>query len=182
MNGFFVAFGLAFIGIGVVAIIVGLCFRIPYNNVRRFAGHQVEGEVVDMVWNGAEFNAPRDEAANVEHYKIGEIEMQPGTRHRTADNPPTANMYHKVYRYVVDGKEYLRADGLRYNKGAVQAWIRKKVPVYYNPENPQQSTLSNGKGYKITIIALFSAGGIFTLLGVGSIILSVILSSLFSVM
>lgn len=78
----------------------------------------------------------------------------------------TINMFHKVYRYVVNGKEYTRADGVRYNKGAVQPLIGKPVMVYFNPENPQQSTLSNGDGYKLTMVILYVVGGLLMLLGI----------------
>jgi len=165
-------------GIGVIAIIIGFIFIIPYKNVRQFSNNKVQGQIVDMVWDGAAFNAPRDRAANVEYYKVAGMEMQPGTRKRIAGDRATANMYHKVYRYVVNGREYLRADGVRYNKGAVQAQLGKQVNVYYNPQNPQESTLSNGKGYKITMIALFSAGGFFVLTGITIMILGAMFSSL----
>lgn len=159
--------GIVFIGMGLIAIIVGLVFIIPYKNVRRFAGSKVQGQIVDMVWNASEFNQPREDVANIEQFSVGGVEMRVGTRSRMGGDPPTANMYHKVYRYVVDGKEYMRADGVRYNKGAVKSWIGKTVPVYYNPENPQQSTLSNGKGYKLTMIILYVVGGLCILLGAG---------------
>ena len=83
----------------------------------------------------------------------------------------TVNMFHKVYQYVVDGREYTRADGVRYDKGAVQSWIGKTVNVYYNPENPQQSTLSNGSGYKITMIILYIAGGLIMLVGLALLLM-----------
>ena len=179
--------GIIFIGMGLIAIIVGLAFIIPYKHVHQFAGSKVQGQIVDMVWNAALFNQPLDEAANVEHFKFAGMEMHPGTRNvgiqtdrmivnvgSGEPDPNTViigrgpvNMYHKVYRYVVDGKEYMRADGVRYNKGAVEPWIGKIVPVYYNPENPQQSTLSNGKGYKLTMIILYIVGGLLILFGAG---------------
>ena len=176
--------GIIIIGVGLLVAGIGLVFIIPYKNVARFATNKVQGKVIDMVWNAAMYNAPLDEAADVEHFKIAGMEFQPGTRQHgvklgtfalTGDNQPDSNkviigqgpinMYHKVYHYVVNGKEYTRADGVRYNKGAVQSWIGKSVMVYYNPENPQQSTLSNGSGYKLTMIILYTVGGFLMLLG-----------------
>jgi hypothetical protein len=177
--------GFIVMGVGVFIAGIGLIFMIPYKNVRRFADNKVQGTVVDMVWNAAAYNTPLEEAAEVEHFKILGMEFKPGTRqhvgqmneayvHLGDGQPDTnkvmigqgpVNMYHKVYRYIVDGKEYTRADGVRYNKGVVQSWIGKTVMVYYNPENPQQSTLSNGGGYKLTMIILYMVGGFLVLLG-----------------
>lgn len=177
--------GIIVMGVGLLIVGIGLIFIIPYKNVKRFASNKVQGKIIDMVWNAAMYNAPLDEVADVEHFKVAGMEFQPGTRHhgielgttfvRVGDGQPdpnkvvigqgSVNMYHKVYRYVVNGKEYVRADGVRYNKGAVQSWIGKSVIVYYNPENPQQSTLSNGGGYKLTMIILYIVGGLLMLLG-----------------
>lgn len=177
--------GIIVMGVGVLIVGIGLIFIIPYKNVKRFASNKVQGKIVDMVWNAAMYNAPLDEAANVEQFKVAGMEFRAGTRlHgidfgttfvRVGDGQPDpnkvviglgpVNMYHKVYHYVVNGKEYTRADGVRYNKGLVQSWIGKSVMVYYNPENPQQSTLSNGGGYKLTMIILYIVGGLLMLLG-----------------
>ncbi len=177
--------GIIVIGVGLLVVGIGLVFIIPYKNVNRFAGNQVQGRIVDMVWDAAMYNDPLDEAAGVEHFEVAGMEFVPGTRtqgisiqsihvrvgngmqdpHVPVIGRGTVNMYHKVYRYVVNGREYTRADGIRYNKGVVQSWIGKTVTVYYNPKNPQQSTLSNGSGYKITMIILYIVGGGLVLLG-----------------
>lgn len=177
--------GIIVTGVGVLVVGIGLIFIIPYKNVKRFAGNKVQGQIIDMVWNAAMYNEPLERAAGVEHLKIAGIEMQPGTREHAFEpgvthvyvgddqsDPKkvvigrgTVNMFHKVYRYVVDGKEYTRADGVRYDKGTVESWMGKTVNVYYNPENPQQSTLSNGGGYKLTMIILYIAGGLIMLVG-----------------
>ncbi len=182
--------GILVIGVGLVVIGIGCAFIIPYKNVKRFASNKVQGEIVDMVWNATMYNEPLDKAANVEHVKVAGMEFQPGTRtkplidaklntdtvvwvgateqdmHTPVVGRSTINTFHKVYRYVVNGKEYTRADGVRYNKGAVQPLIGKPVMVYFNPENPQQSTLSNGGGYKLTMIILYIIGGLLMLLGI----------------
>lgn len=75
------------------------------------------------------------------------------------------NMVYKVYRYEVDGKEYMRADAVAYDYYRLKSQLGSKVAVYYNPDNPQQATLSTGKGYKITMIILFSSGGFLLLVG-----------------
>ncbi len=183
--------GMIVIGAGVLVLGIGLVFIIPYKNVKRLAGDKVRGEIVDMVWNAGLYNAPLDEAAGVEQSNVAGVEFPVGTRTRgfesgvthisVGDGQPdpnkvvlgrgTVNMYHKVYRYVVNGREYTRADGVRYDKGTVQSWIGKSVTVYYNPENPQQSTLSNGGGYKLTMIILYVVGGLLMLLGLLFIVL-----------
>lgn len=177
--------GIIIMGVGLLVIGIGLVFIIPYKNVNRFAGNKVQGRIVDMVWDAAMYNRPLDEAAGVEHFKVAGTEFVPGTRirrrhvfptyvhvgnagqdpHKAVIGRGTVNMYHKVYQYVVNGREYTRADGIRYNKGVVQSWMGKPVTVYYNPQNPQQSTLSNGSGYKITMIILYVVGGVLVLLG-----------------
>jgi len=178
--------GIIVMSIGMLIVGIGLIFIIPYKNVKRFASNMVQGKVVDMVWNAAMYNEPLDKAANVEHFKVAGMEFQPGTRNHgvefatsyvhVGDGQPDpnkvvigqgpVNMYHKVYYYVVNGKEYTRADGVRYNKGAVQSWIGKPVMVYYNPDNPQQSTLSNGGGYKLTMNILYCVGGLLMVIGI----------------
>lgn len=183
--------GIIVTGVGVLVVGIGLIFIIPYKNVKRFASNKVQGRIIDMVWNAAMYNEPLESAAGVEHFQIAGMEMQPGTREQgmnpfvtretagDAQNDPnrvvvgrgTVNMFHKVYQYEVDGREYTRADGVRYNKGAVQSWIGKTVNVYYNPENPQQSTLSNGSGYKITMIILYIAGGLIMLVGLALLLM-----------
>ena len=183
--------GIIVTGVGVLVVGIGLIFIIPYKNVKRFAGNKVQGQIIDMVWNAAMYNEPLERAAGVEYLKIAGIEMQPGTREnafepfvtyvnigdgqkdpkRVVVGRGTVNMFHKVYRYVVDGKEYTRADGVRYDKGTVESWMGKTVNVYYNPENPQQSTLSNGGGYKLTMIILYIAGGLIMLVGLALLFL-----------
>ncbi len=178
--------GIIVMGVGALLIIIGLIFNIPYKNVSRFAGNMVQGQIVDMVWNAAMYNDPLDQAAQVEHYKIAGMEMRPGTRNvglhfgRTIINVGDGNhdpcrpvvgrgpvnMYHKVYQYVVNGRVYTRADGVRYNRGAIEPLMGKMVPVYYNPSNPQQSTLSNGGGYKLAMTILCVVGGLCALIGV----------------
>lgn len=178
--------GMIVIGVGVLLIIIGLIFSIPYKNVSRFSGNMVQGQIVDMVWNAAMYNKPLDEAAQVEHYKFAGMEMQPGTRNTGILHPynrvnigngnqdpykpvvgrGAVNMYHKVYQYVVNGVVYTRADGVRYNKGVVEPLIGQMVPVYYNPSNPQQSTLSNGGGYKLTMTILCAVGVLCLVVGV----------------
>ena len=183
--------GIIVLGVGVLVVGIGLIFIIPYKNVKRFTGNKVQGKIVDMVWNAAMYNEPLDEAANVEHLKIAGMEFQPGTRNHimkigtshinVGDGKPdskkvvvgrgTVNMYHRVYHYVVKGREYMRADGVRYDKGTVEKWLGKTVNVYYNPENPQQSTLSNGGGYKLTMIILYIVGGLLTIIGIALLFL-----------
>jgi len=177
--------GMIVIGVGALLIIIGLIFNIPYKNVSRFAGNMVQGQIVDMVWNAAMYNKPLDEAAQVEHYKLAGMEMRPGTRDAVIIHPynritlgngnqdpfkpvigrGTVNMYHKVYQYVVNGVTYTRADGVRYNKSVIEPLMGQMVPVYYNPSNPQQSTLSNGGGYKLTMTILCIVGGLCTVIG-----------------
>ncbi len=177
--------GVIVLGVGVLVVGIGLIFIILYKNVKRFANNKVQGKIIDMVWNAAMYNEPLDEAANVEHFEIAGMELRPGTRNRgmkidktfvnvgDGQSDPnkvvigrgTINMYHKVYQYMVNDREYTRADGVRYNKSMVQSQIGKTVWVYYNPENPQQSTLSNGGGYKLTMLILYIIGGLLMLVG-----------------
>ena len=188
--------GIILLGIGLIVIVIGCAFIVPYKNVKRFANNQVQGQIIDMVWNAAMYNEPLDKAANVEHIKIAGMEIKPGTRNpgvelgttyvRVGDGQPDpkkvvigqgpVNMFHKVYRYVVNGKEYTRADGVRYNRGMVEPLIGKTVTVYYNPDNPQQSTLSNGGGYKLTMTILYIVGGLIALLGITLLVFGALFS------
>ena len=185
--------GIIVLGVGVLVVGIGLIFIIPYKNVKRFANNKVQGKIVDMVWNAAMYNQPLEDAANVEQFKIAGLEIRPGTREHAVEvgvshiyvgggqpDPKkvvvgrgAVNMYHKVYQYVVNGREYTRADSVRYDKGTVESWLGKTVNVYYNPEKPQQSTLSNGGGYKLTMIILYIAGGLLMLIGLMLLLLGV---------
>ena len=63
-----------------------------------------------------------------------------------------------IYSYYVNGREYRRASNVAYNKGYVRSMMNKPVMVYYNPENPEQSSLG-----KMTAFALM--GIVFLWLG-----------------
>lgn len=148
--------------IGFVAVLVGIIFFLISKNFTSKASDSVTGRITGMTWNAAEFNAERGDKG----IEIGGVNVKVGSRParfeigetgtganiiRTTTNTPR-NMFHKVLEYTVDGVTYERAEGIRYNKGAVEKYIGKEVTVYYDAENPARASLSSGKRYKIHIL------------------------------
>ena len=66
----------------------------------------------------------------------------------------------------MNGREYRRASNVAYNGSYVYRMMRKPVVVYYNPENPEQSSLGK-MGAMVFIGIVFSGlGALFLAMGV----------------
>lgn len=175
---------IVFMSIGFVAVIVGFIFLLISKNLSSKTSHSVMGKITGMTWNAAEFNAQRGDKGveiggmNVKvgsrpaRFEIGETGIGVNAVRTTTSTP--RNMFHKVFEYTVDGITYERAEGVRYNKGAVEKCIGKEVTVYYDAENPMRASLSSGKGYKITYLILLIVGIPSLLGGITGLIISLI--------
>lgn len=144
--------------LGSAALIVGIVFFFIYRNVKRHSDHVVKGRIIDLTWNAAEFNRiHNDEGISLD---IGGLTLTGGVGGRSYSSTGyrTSNTYHRVFSYTVDGKEYVRAEGIRYSKGLIEKTVGTEVNVYYDPHNPHSATLSSGKGYKIVWAILIPVG------------------------
>lgn len=154
--------------IGLVVLLIGLVFIIPYKVVSKLKG-KTDGVIVDMTANVEDYNKTKgDDFGNAEagvKKRASYLKIGVGNKPMSIGSPE-ASMYHAVYTYYVNGKEYRKVDGLGYNKGNVKKKIGKKVCVYYNLENPRRSSLSSGKGYKYVSIGLSALGLILLLMRV----------------
>lgn len=179
---------IVFLSIGFAAVLVGIIFLLISRNLASKTSHSVTGKITGMTWNAAEFNEAQGDKGvemggmNVKvgsrpaRFEIGEtgigVYTVPSGTHTTST---PRNMFHKVFEYTVDGVTYERAEGVRYNKGAVEKCIGKEVIVYYDAENPMRASLSSGKGYKITYLILLIVGIPSLLGGIIGLIASLIM-------
>lgn len=187
MNTALFIVSIVFASIGFAAVLVGIIFLFISRNLASKSSYSVKGTITDMVWNAAEFNAEQGDNG----VEIGGVNVKVGSRPRRFEINETGiemaltpsgtittstpnNMFHKVFEYTVDGVTYKRAEGIRYNKGAVEKCIGKEVVVYYDPDNPMRASLSSGKGYKITYLILLIAGIPSLLGGLAGLIISLI--------
>lgn len=144
--------------LGSAALVVGIVFFFIYRNVKCHSDHVVKGRIIDLTWNAAEFNRIHtDEEYSLD---IGGLTFrgEVGGRSYSSTDYRTSNTFHKVFSYTVDGKEYVRAEGIRYSKGLIEKTVGTEVNVYYDPHNPRSATLSSGKGYKIVWAILIPVG------------------------
>lgn len=153
--------GSIFLIIGLILLLAGIIFVICWRHLARYSG-ETTGVITDITWSGYRYNKRAEEDHNENHKLRVQVNRNTGSSRN--------NMYTPVFQYAVDGRTYSRASGLAYNKGIAQKKLGKTVPVYYNVNNPQKASLSNGKGYKMLGLG-FSIGGIlFCIIGFALII------------
>ena len=157
---------IGFLLLGSVLLLIGLVFIIPYKVVSRLKG-RTEGVIEDMTSNGKGYNYNTHVVETSNEEPSAYAKSVVGHK-KLAVGDPQANMYHAVYAYEVNGVKYRRADGVSYNKGNVQKKIGKRVPVYYDPANPEKASLSSGKVYQYLSIGLSSLGVV--VLGIGIVL------------
>ena len=150
-----------FLIVGLVLLLVGIIFVICWRHLAGYAG-ETTGVIIDITRSGAWYNQQAEEAA-AGFREDGEFQVQMNAN--TGLYNSNNNMYAPVFQYVVEGRTYSRASGLAYNKGIAQKKLGKTVPVYYNVNNPQKASLSNGKGYKILGLGLSIGGILFCVIG-----------------
>lgn len=111
---------------------------------------QTTGQVIDMCMNGFAYN--RGYSGNVG------VVVDNGLNNSGSRCP--------IYSYYINGQEYRRAGSVAYNTGYVYKMMQKPVVVYYNPKNPQQSTLGKMNGLAFTAMIFSILGGVTVLVGV----------------
>lgn len=111
---------------------------------------QTTGQVIDMCLNAFSYNR-----GNSGGMGIGVRTGSMGSNTRCP-----------IYSYFVNGQEYRRAGSVSYNVGHIYRLMRKPVTVYYNPDNPEQSTLGKMTGITFTAIIFSALGGVAMLVGI----------------
>lgn len=147
--------GSVFLIIGLILLLVGIIFVICWRHLARYSG-ETTGVIIDITRSGYWYNRQKEKVTVSQEDRKLRVQMNANTGSATNYN---SNMYAPVFQYVVDGRTYSRASGLSYSKGIAQKKLGKTVPIYYNVNNPQKASLSNGKGYKMLGLS-FSIGGI----------------------
>ena len=153
--------GSVFLIIGLVLLLVGIIFVICWRHLARYSG-KTTGMIIDLARSGYLYNNRVEEEAAISE---GEHTLRIQTHANTGTVANHSNTYAPVFQYVVDGRTYSRASGVSYSKGLAQKKLGKTVPVYYNVNNPQNASLSNGKGYKLLGLGLSIGGILFCIIG-----------------
>lgn len=128
-------------GVGLLFLILGLAFSMIGKKTFNCTA-VTEGRIIDMCYNAYDYNNGNSGRTAVGIY-IG-----------TSD----PGMFCPVFTYRVNGIEYTRASYVSWNKGQINRKMNKPRTIYYNPENPQEASLS-----KRSILTLM--GTIFILVG-----------------
>ena len=156
--------GSIFLIIGLVLLLVGIIFVICWRHLARYSG-ETTGVITDITWSGYQYNKQAEEATISRGDRKPHIQMNANTGHSSGYLGGNKTMYAPIFQYAVDGRTYSRASGLAYSKGLAQKKLGKTVPVYYNVNNPQRASLSNGKGYKMLGLGFSTGGILFCIIG-----------------
>lgn len=152
-----------FLIMGLVLLLAGIIFIICWRRLARYSG-ETTGVIIDITRQGAQYNNQAERETTVSQGD-DKLHVQKNINTGYCGSNSNSNMYAPVFQYTVDGKTYTRASGLAYNKGIAQKKLGKTVPVYYNVNNPQKASLSNGKGYKMLAFGLSIGGILFCIIG-----------------
>lgn len=157
--------GNIFLIMGLILLLVGIIFVICWRHLARYSG-ETTGVIIDITWEGYQYNKrAEEEAADPRGDRKLRVQMNVNTGHSGGSLGGNNTMYAPVFQYAVEGRTYSRASGLSYNKGLAQKKLGKTVPVYYDVNNPQKASLSNGKGYKMLGLGFSTGGILFCIIG-----------------
>lgn len=73
--------------------------------------------------------------------------------------------YHIIYTYEADGKCYNRADETAYTEKYIQKQMNKAVTVYFNPNHPEEASLSELTPDMRSTIKMIIIGCVLDILG-----------------
>lgn len=141
--------GFILLGLGIGFLILGLIFCAFGKRNKRSS--QVEGTIVDMCYNSYMYN----------HGGNGNVKagISSGSQSLSSSCP--------VFEYQVNGVTYKRADKVAYNRGRLMRIMGQQRVVYYDPDNPQDASLSMQS--PLTVI-----GVVFSVLGAVMIIMAIV--------
>lgn len=160
-------FQLLFLLAGAVSLVLGMVFLVVTRTLGKLSV-TTPGTIIEITSDPVKYNKQC-----ISFKEIGNqtISLNTYTGNTKSFDVHEATMYHKVYRYTVNGQIYTRADGVGYNKGLVAGKIGEEVMVYYDPADPFRASLSSGKSYKILAILFLSLAFLFLLSGIIAVIL-----------
>lgn len=141
--------GLILMGIGFFLLVLGIVFLGLGGRNNRTV--QVEGKIVDMCYNSYMYN--QGGSGNVKAL------ISSGSQCATSSCP--------VFEYKVNGVTYKRAGKIAYNRRRLMRIMGQPCMVYYNPDAPEDASLSDKSPLSVI-------GIIFSLLGVVLLLLGII--------
>lgn len=145
-----------FCGIGLLFFTLGIIFAIIGKKIFKCTA-ETEGRIIDMCHNAYNYN----------YGGSGRVAI--GVHLGGAADP---GMSCPIFTYRVNGMEYTRASNISWNRGQIRRKMNKTRTIYYNPENPEQASLT-----KQSSLALI--GKIFILVGGISIAAGLLISFIF---
>lgn len=147
--------GYILICISAIFLILGIIFFIVGKSTWKCT-EMATGKIVGMCMNAYDYNhgGTGNTAAGI---KAG------------ASSSPTTQC--PIFEYTVNGVNYNQASNVAWNKSYIKKKMNKPQNIYYNPLNPKQASL-----LKQSILSII--GKVFTPIGVGMFILSVVLIKL----
>ena len=167
-----------FLIMGLVLLLAGIIFVICWRHLAQYSG-ETTGVIIDITGDGARYNMQvQNEPKGSEEARASDELLSSSEAEASLESRPhiqmntnigvhnnQSNTYAPVFQYVVDDRTYSRASGLSYSKGIAQNKLGKTVPVYYDVNNPQKASLSNGKGYMMLGLGLSIGGILFCIIG-----------------
>ncbi len=142
-------------GVGMLFFVLGVIF-IMVGKAKFKCTAETEGRIIDMCINAYDYNNGGSGHTAIGIY-MGSFE--PG-------------MYCPIFTYRVNGMEYTRASNISWNQGQIKRKMNKPRTIYYNPEKPEQASLTKQSSFAIM-------GSIFILTGAISIATGVLLGFIF---
>lgn len=136
------------LGVGGFILILGVIFFFVGKRNHPYES-QTMGYIVDMCMNAYNYNS-----GGGGNTKMGIYIGGTGAGNRCP-----------IFEYTVHGITYRRADNISWNISYINKKMGQKIPVFYNPQNPAQATLSKISPLKIIGIVFTSVGLFCVVLG-----------------
>ena len=158
--------------IGGALLLVGIIFIFPCASVSSLGG-KTTGKVIGMTRDATvikdtvipKTREETKEKEEKEEKSTPHIHVRVEVGGSRMDGTKPVNMYHMIFYYCVDGKEYCQTSRVSYNKGYINKKIGKDIPVYYDTKNPERASLSSGKVYEWLSTGLIAGGIVFLIAG-----------------
>lgn len=141
-------------GVGGFFLILGVIF-VMIGKMKFKCTAETEGRIIDMCLNAYDYN--NGNSGNVA-VGIWVGSSSPG-------------MYCPIFAYRVNGVEYTRASNVSWNRGQIKRKMNKPRTIYYNPENPEQASLTKQSAFAVI-------GKIFIPLGVVCVVAGLLIAIL----
>lgn len=140
--------GLIILGIGAIFLVLGIIFVAVGKTTWKCTG-TTTGQIVDMCYNAYDYN----------HGGTGNkaVGISTGGGDAMSRCP--------IFEYQVNGVTYRKASNVSYNKGQIAKKMNRQVSVSYNPENPQEASLSKRSSLSVVGLVFALVGTLFISVG-----------------